>query len=257
MQQTRGERPQVVIVGEPSGWDNVVVGYKGKLDLSLRVTRLPTHSSSPAQKATEAVFAFWRRLLIQLGPTGVAFNRPGAALCDVRGDLSEATAEISCRLPPGFDTDQFLDQLQAAAGPDELVVRNVIAATRSSRTDPVVKQLTGSIRQHGSQPTHRLQAGTSDMNTLRAVWDVPMATYGPGDHRLDHSNDEHIQLSEFVRSISVLTTTLRGLQTTAAASTTSDDDDPPTGKPVPLSARPTTLPTGRPVALPAVIPSPV
>ncbi len=207
-----GERPALVIVGEPSGWNGVVLGYKGKLDLALRVRRPPTHSSNPARKATEVVVALWQRVLAEIGPTGVAFDHAGAALCALDGDMSEATAEISCRLPPGFDAIGFVDRIRAAALPDEVIVRNVVPATRSGRRDPVVQQLTASIRQHGVRPIHQLRAGTSDMNTLRAVWDIPMATYGPGNHRLDHSDHEFVRLSEFVRSISVLTSTLRGLQ---------------------------------------------
>jgi LysW-gamma-L-lysine carboxypeptidase len=32
-----------------------------------------------------------------------------------------------------------------------------------------------------------------------------MATYGPGDSSLDHSDDEHIMLSDYKRGIDVLT----------------------------------------------------
>jgi LysW-gamma-L-lysine carboxypeptidase len=49
------------------------------------------------------------------------------------------------------------------------------------------------------------------MNTLAEVWDVPMATYGPGDSALDHSDDEHIALDEYLRGIAVLRTALRHL----------------------------------------------
>jgi LysW-gamma-L-lysine carboxypeptidase len=43
------------------------------------------------------------------------------------------------------------------------------------------------------------------MNTLAEVWDVPYASYGPGDSKLDHADDEHILLSDYFQAIAVLT----------------------------------------------------
>jgi LysW-gamma-L-lysine carboxypeptidase len=49
------------------------------------------------------------------------------------------------------------------------------------------------------------------MNTLAHRWRIPMATYGPGDSRLDHADDEHILLSDYLRGIAVLTHALAEL----------------------------------------------
>jgi LysW-gamma-L-lysine carboxypeptidase len=50
------------------------------------------------------------------------------------------------------------------------------------------------------------------MNTLAEVWRVPMATYGPGDSRLDHGDDEHIVLADYFRAIDVLCLALAELR---------------------------------------------
>ena len=51
------------------------------------------------------------------------------------------------------------------------------------------------------------------MNTVGEVWEVPMAAYGPGDSRLDHADDEHILIDEYLRGIAVLTAALDELET--------------------------------------------
>jgi len=60
------------------------------------------------------------------------------------------------------------------------------------------------VRQLHAQPRLVVKTATSDMNTLAEVWDIPMATYGPGDSKLDHSDTEHIRLSDYLRGIDVL-----------------------------------------------------
>src|SRR2546423_2046804 len=51
--------PDALIVGEPSGWSCVTLGYKGKVDVVYRVSRPATHPTNPAPKATEIAAAFW------------------------------------------------------------------------------------------------------------------------------------------------------------------------------------------------------
>jgi len=42
-------------------------------------------------------------------------------------------------------------------------------------------------------------------------WRVPMLAYGPGDSALDHTPQEHIEIAEYKRGISVLERVLRSL----------------------------------------------
>jgi len=56
-----------------------------------------------------------------------------------------------------------------------------------------------------------VKTATSDINVLAEHWNVPMATYGPGDSRLDHADDEHISLDEYLNGIRVLTDAVRRL----------------------------------------------
>ncbi len=208
------DRPDAVLIGEPSGWSGVVLGYKGKLDLAYRVRRPATHPTNPVEKASEAAAAFWADALAAIGSQAshTAFDRPAATLYRLSGDLVEASLELSYRLPPGFDHDGLVDRLSIMDRGGELTVVNSVLAVRSPRTDPVVRALSAGIRRAGGQPRHVLKSATSDMNTVAEVWrGVPMAAYGPGDSHLDHSATEHIVIDDLLRGIAVLTSALDDL----------------------------------------------
>jgi LysW-gamma-L-lysine carboxypeptidase len=201
------QRPDALIIGEPSGWQTVVLGYKGKLDLRYQIECPPTHPSNPAPKASELACAAWSQLVELLGPDvgHGAFDTPGPTLVSIRGDLSCAEAEFSIRTPPGYDSAALVTELTERLPQGRLHVINSVAACRVRRTDPVVRALSSGIRARQARPAMKVKTGTSDMNTLAEDWDIPMATYGPGDSRLDHSDDEHILLSDYLRGIDVLT----------------------------------------------------
>jgi LysW-gamma-L-lysine carboxypeptidase len=199
-------QPDALIVGEPSGWDSVVLGYKGKLDIAYRVHRAPTHPSNPVEKAVEAAGAFWVAALDAAGPdrSHAAFDLPGVTLYELTGDMVDARLELSYRTPPGFDSDALVARLRDLAGDGSVEVLNAVRAVSVTRRDPVVRSLSAGIRRAGGTPHPKLKTATSDMNTLAEVWAIPMATYGPGDSSLDHSDSEHLVLDEFLKGIAVL-----------------------------------------------------
>jgi [amino group carrier protein]-lysine/ornithine hydrolase len=204
-------RPDAVLIGEPSGWSSVVLGYKGILELGYRVRRPATHPTNPMPKAAEVAAAFWADAVAVLGPDAshAAFDQPAVTLGRIAGDLVQASLELSYRLPPGFDAGALVDRLRTFARDGDLEVRGGFPGVRTDRRDPVVRALTAGIRRAGGDPRHKLKSATSDMNTIAEVWGgVPMAAYGPGDSRLDHCATEHILIDEFMRGIDVLTTAL-------------------------------------------------
>jgi LysW-gamma-L-lysine carboxypeptidase len=218
--------PDALVVGEPSGWRGIVIGYKGKLDLTYRVACPATHPSNPVEKATESAAACWQDVLALLGPDQGhgSFGTPGATLVGMRGDITAAELDISIRTPAGFDQDRFVAALRdrdldrGRGGRVDVV--NGVRAVTADRRGPVVRALSAGIRAIGGTPRPTLKTATSDMNTLAEVWDVPMATYGPGDSTLDHSDEEHILVDEYLRGIAVLTTALRELSFLPSSSRT-------------------------------------
>ena len=215
------EQPDALIVGEPSGWSCVTIGYKGKVDVVYRVSRAATHPTNPAPKATEVAADFWTDVLSLIEGWDrrgddrrhghAAFDRLAVTLTAMRGDLEQAELELCFRTPVGFDTDGLLSLLGDLTRGGELEVVGRVAATRAGRRSPVVRALSGAIRRQGGEPRLKVKTATSDINVLAEHWAVPMATYGPGDSRLDHADDEHIEIDDYLKGIRVLADALHEL----------------------------------------------
>src|SRR5256714_1404945 len=107
--------PDALIVGEPSGWSCVTLGYKGKVDVVYRVSRPATHPTNPAPKATEIAAAFWsdgQPLVEGWDRRGddrrhghAAFDRLAVTPVAMRGDLEQAALQLCFPTPGGLDTD--------------------------------------------------------------------------------------------------------------------------------------------------------
>lgn len=213
-------RPDACIIGEPSGWDGVTLGYKGRLIARATASGPGAHSASGEASASDLVFAWWRSVLGALdqrnaGAAG-AFDAVQATIqrlsSDSDGLASTATLEGGFRLPVGVDPDDLASELRAIA-PDEITIRCLGAevAYETGRNDPVVRALSGAIREHGARPRPKRKTGTADLNVVAPVWRCPIAAYGPGDSSLDHTPEERLPLAEFDRAVAVLTTAIASL----------------------------------------------
>jgi LysW-gamma-L-lysine carboxypeptidase len=156
---------------------------------------------------------FWMTLKEVLGPADhTVFAMPGVTLESLSGDTAQATAKIGVRTPPGFDASALLAELTEHLGAGTLTVLGARSPCVMERRNPVVRALTAGIRrQSGGPPRLLVKTATSDMNTLAEVWDLPMASYGPGESRLDHADNEHIVLGDYLQAIAVLSDALAGL----------------------------------------------
>ena len=55
----------------------------------------------------------------------------------------------------------------------------------------------------GGQVALLKKTGTSDINLFVQTQKIPMFAYGPGDSRLDHTETEHVRISEYLACIEV------------------------------------------------------
>jgi LysW-gamma-L-lysine carboxypeptidase len=197
------------MIGEPSGVNHVVIGYKGIFRFRLRTRAPAAHTSSPQAPAAELAVAAWTaisRWLDGLYPADAPlFDRALPTLAGFSADLEVATMDISCRVPIGFDAAVATERLREIAGAAGTVtIVESTAAVRSARRDVVARSLRAAMRDHGLAPAVKVKLGTSDMNLAVTRWGRPTAAYGPGDSHLCHGADEHIDLTEFRTSIDVL-----------------------------------------------------
>lgn len=207
-------RPSACIIGEPSHWDGVTLGYKGRLVVHARIKKPCAHSAGPEASASDELFAWWSEALAEAERVSAGrervFDRVQAS---VRGMASQSdgltqSADLTCgfRLPPGLAPEAWGERLRelAPAGM-ELRTEGGERAVVSERSDAVVRAITSAIRAEGGTPRPRLKTGTSDMNVVGPVWGCPVAAYGPGDSALDHTPEERLGLAEYARAIAVLT----------------------------------------------------
>lgn len=214
--------PTFGIVGEPSGWDRITLGYKGSLWLDYKLTRDNAHSAGQARSANEQAVDFW----LKVKQFASDFNNGKARVFDqldptLRGMHSEndglqesASMVIGLRLPLDITVSELEEKMLALADGATLSFSTETPAYRSEKNNALVRTFLAGIRDEKGQPGFTLKTGTSDMNVLGPYWNVPMVTYGPGDSNLDHTPGEHIDLDEYRKAINVLTRVLENLTST-------------------------------------------
>lgn len=205
--------PDFCIIGEPSGWDGVTLGYKGRILIDYRCARPMSHTAGADSGAAEAGIA-WINGVHSLVD---AFNADRTRLFDqllpsIRhiltssdGLTNQIDIKLGIRLPPDFDMAAFEAQVRGLAG-DGAEVRfyGHEAAYRSGRGTPLARAFNRALRKRDVRPRFKHKTGTSDMNVVGPVWNCPIVAYGPGDSRLDHTPEEHIVLAEYQHAIDVL-----------------------------------------------------
>lgn len=208
--------PDMLIIGEPSGWNHITLGYKGSAWFHYTVRRTLAHTASRSESASEAAFAFWNsvvnwgphhnsgqeRVFFQLTPTLRGMNSSSDGFNETAG------LRIGFRLPPGLEVDELENKLHELAENAEIERIDGIPAYRADKNTPLVRALLAAIREYEGNPSFTLKTGTSDMNIVAPVWNCPTAAYGPGDSSLDHTPEEHILISEYLKGIDVLTEAL-------------------------------------------------
>ncbi len=213
-------RPDFCLIGEPSGWDGITLGYKGRLLLDYHLARAMGHTAGPETAVAEEAVAFWQevqafcrrfnaekpRLFDQLLPSIRHIESGSDGLTDT------VSLKIGFRLPPDFDIDQLKRACREHQAAADLSFYGAEAAFHSGRQNPLYRALSQAIRAREGRPVPKLKTGTSDMNVVGPVWQCPIVAYGPGDSALDHTPHEHLDLEEFDRSIEVLVDVLQNLR---------------------------------------------
>lgn len=215
--------PRRCLIGEPSGWDGLTLGYKGRLLAELSVEVPGSHSAGPEPTAAELACRWWH----QVHDGALALNGTGAGVFDqvqprLRSIASEhdglherASARVGFRLPPGVSPHELEALCREAAsvlpGRARVSFEGHEFAVRAGRDTDLVRALTTAVRAEGGRPRLLVKTGTSDMNVVAPVWRCPIAAYGAGDSHLDHTPNEHIVLAEFLASVRVLRRALESL----------------------------------------------
>ena len=218
-----GTRPDFCIIGEPSGWERITIGYQGILNLKLNLKLPLAHSAGDGRSPAEAAFDIWTGILAYCQTFNQRRNdrlgRLRPALLGIttkaRGCHGSARMNLEFRLPPGLlplELAKAMKELVHAFGVGaETQMLNGELAVRVSKNSLLVRTFAKVIRHQGGRFRYVTKTGTSDMNVVAPVWDCPLAAYGPGDSRLDHTPEERVNLTEYLQSIGVLTSVMEEL----------------------------------------------
>jgi LysW-gamma-L-lysine carboxypeptidase len=205
--------PDACIIGEPSGWDGVTLGYKGRLSVDLSFRKPLSHSAGKESSLFDDYHLWWSGILAEIDlqnkQTDSLFKQtlPTVLKIDHRnnGLEEELMVSTSFRLPPEFDSCRFISKLQSAPNLVYCSETGFEPAWRGSRNSLPARVFARAFSKRGIRPGWKLKTGTSDMNVVGRSWSCPMVAYGPGDSSLDHTPDEHIDLQEYLHSIDILT----------------------------------------------------
>ena len=217
--------PEAAIIGEPSGWERVTLGYKGSAWVVVTVRRSLSHTAGQGESACEAVVRAWE--IISAKAAGInyerekLFERVQLSLrgMDSGGDGFEewASLRVGARLPQDIPPQRWYEQLNndpqlsSIPGISLQPAGFPIPAYQGEKNNILVRAFLAGIRAAGGKPGFLLKTGTADLNIVAPVWVCPALAYGPGDSALDHTPEEHLSLGEYQRSIEILRLVLKRL----------------------------------------------
>ena len=218
--------PDAMIIGEPSGWEGVTLGYKGWVTYTLTAETDTAHPASDKANACEIALSAWDALVqwaqdFNVGRSQV-FDQVIPTLrtmhSDSNGLRERAQLQVTLRLPEDLTVPEIHSKVRTLIGPIIKVeaLPAAVPAYRAPKNTILVRAALAAIRAEGGKPRFVVKTGTSDMNMVAPTWSCPTIAYGPGDSSLDHTAEEHISLVEFQRSIVVLRSILAHLSRTGA-----------------------------------------
>jgi [amino group carrier protein]-lysine/ornithine hydrolase len=208
--------PEMCIIGEPSGWDRVTLGYKGRVLIDYEISKSMTHTASGERAAVEEAVEFWN----QVAGYAAEFNKSKTRIFDrldasLRALNSEddgftdrATMRLALRVPVVLTIAEAEQEIAQYCKNAQVAFSSREEAFRADKNNGLVRGFLNAIRDVGGQPAFTLKTGTSDMNIVGPAWECPIVAYGPGDSALDHTPNEHLDLAEYERAIQVLTRVL-------------------------------------------------
>ncbi|MFO8052280.1 MAG: M20/M25/M40 family metallo-hydrolase [Thermoplasmatota archaeon] len=185
-----------VVILEPSGAEGITISYNGRLLVRLEAIAEKSHSGHGVPFATEKVISLLNEINGILGPRILEFG----------GGMEKAYMLLDIRYPKGTKPE-----LPEAEKGVKIEMIEDVKPYRSDKSSMLVRSFMRAIRSTGGRPVFKKKTGTSDMNIIGERWSSPMIAYGPGDGRMDHTDEERMNIDEYLQGIEVLKHAIRDL----------------------------------------------
>ncbi len=179
--------PIACVIGEPSGWDRLTLGYKGRLLIEGRWAQPMAHSAGREVAVAERAVAFWNAVQAHCAAHNqdqkLLFDQLLPSLRSIQSgsdgltDWAELT--IGIRLPPAISPDALEAELSGRADGGALRFRGGCSAYRGDKNNQLVRAFLKGVRGVGGTPGFLLKTGTSDMNVVGPAWRCPIPPTAP------------------------------------------------------------------------------
>lgn len=197
-----------VVIGEPSHTKNITLGYNGMFKVELKCAVTSSHSAAKDYQSPSDILL---NITQQLIDSVKAFGEQNISIREFvsgyENHQEHAKVAINFRISPTCELAALNRLIQEYATNYPEVKFEVLRQAPGAlfeKTTSLANAFYRSIKQHQEIPRFVFKTGTSYMNTLKTSWSCPMIAYGPGDSALDHTEHEHILLSDFEKSVSIL-----------------------------------------------------
>ncbi len=200
------------IIAEPSGANGVTIAYRGSAHYKVYSRSSGGHASSGARSALDNIIDFAVKLREISSREGFMATITMIRAGDAPNKLPEyAEAHVDARFTR--EAEALLARIE------EIAAETSCKAVQLSYTPPVEvkpsmptpRALIRAIVRNGLKPRLVRKRSTSDMNILYRICGGDIASYGPGDPKLSHTDHEKLSINELYTSIEVYAQALREL----------------------------------------------
>lgn len=217
------------VFGEPSGASRVTVGYRGRVSVHVKVETTGGHAGS--SWAHRSAFDEFNSVLSKLRAyeqsktiTDDHFNSlsisPTLVTAGTYHNVIPSTCEatLDVRIPPTMPSKQAIEEVRKTAlghsddARIELRFDEPTEAYLANPTSVLVRAFQRAILlQLKAKPSLVRKTGTGDMNTFAQRRHAECVTYGPGMSKTSHTDDEMVEVKDYLGSIDVLKEAIRQL----------------------------------------------
>jgi LysW-gamma-L-lysine carboxypeptidase len=211
------------IFGEPSNTRGIIIGYKGSLKLKVICETVTGHSSAPwlFENAIEKAFEAWsiiKSFRHEKENLNSKFYSLTSCLTKIVGGSNFSIVpnhcefEVDLRVPPQIHPKEIFNLIKEKLNFVKVEALDYVKGYEADPKSFLVKAFIQAIRKiEGAQVTLLRKTGTSDLNILAETLKIPMIAYGPGNSTLDHTENEFIEIKDFLNSIKIYEEALKFL----------------------------------------------